>query len=233
MAFSCIVVDDDLFAVKQLEEYILKIPALGLVNSFTDPVLAAKNIAALQQPIDFLFTDIEMPNLSGLELAKMVQQQVKNLILVSGYPKYALDGYQANARDFLTKPFNFTQFEQLINWHVNRLNLESPFIWIKSGKKSSTKVYLNDIIVIKANGNYIQVHTLTNVLVMYHKLIEIEEMLKYDPVFKRVSRFFIISTKHVEKINGNVLELKKGLVVTISESFRNSFKLTEKTDSTV
>jgi len=225
MTFSCIIVDDDFFAVQQLEKYISELPFLSIVKSYTDPQQALKYIEALEKPIDFLFTDIEMPSLSGLELARKVKNKVRILVLVSGYQGYALEGYHVNARAFLTKPFNFREFENDINRLIRILNDENPFIVIRLGKNQNTKVYINDIIAIEGNGNYINVHTMNGILVPYQKLSTLEGKLNYYRNFIRVSKSFIISVKHIEKREGYTLLLKNELLVNITESYRKGFQL--------
>ncbi|QPH41241.1 LytR/AlgR family response regulator transcription factor [Pedobacter endophyticus] len=225
MTFSCIVVDDDLFAVEQLEEYIFKLPGLNLDHSYTNPLMALKEIEALEEPIDFLFCDIQMPNLSGLELAKLVHNKVKNLILVSAYPEYAVDGYGVDAKDFLSKPFDFPQFEHLVARVNKRIKDENPFIVVKLSKNSFVNVNVNEIVAIEGNGNYINIHTINDFIVPYYKLSAIENDLKHDTRFKRASKSFIVSTDHIKRRSGNLLTLKKGIIVNISIPFRKDFEM--------
>ncbi|PWS26501.1 hypothetical protein DHW03_17130 [Pedobacter yonginense] len=225
MTFSCIVIDDDLVAVEQLEEFILKIPMLTLKKSYTNALLALTDIQALKEPIDFLFTDIEMPELTGFELAKQVSTKIKKLVLVSGYMNYAVDGYPINARAFLHKPFDFKKFERVVFRLINEFKSENPYVFIKSGKHSIVKMHLKDVIAVEGNGNYINIYTLDETLSIHYKLSDIEQELKPFKIFERVSKSYIISTVHIVNKKGNKILLKNGLEVLISESYREALKL--------
>ncbi len=225
MTLSCIVVDNDLFAVEQLEEYILEMPGLNMIISFTDPLVALIEIGALGKPIDILFTDVEMPGLSGLELASRLQHQVKNLVLVSSNIDYAIDGYHVNAKAFLSKPFNYKKFEAVVNRLISRIETEDPFIWVKLAKNSMVKVYIKNIIAIEGNGNYINIHTVNEILTPYYKISEIEKDLASYSQLKRVSKSFIVSIHYIKKRVGHSLSLQNNLLVNISEPYRKDFIL--------
>lgn len=225
ITFSCIIVDDDLYVVNQLTDYILEFPGLTILKSYTSSIAALKDIEILDEPVDFLFIDIQMPGLSGLELARRVRHKIKNLVLISGYLEYALEGYNLSARDFLTKPISSTKFVSVIVRIMGQLAIENPFISIKLGKNRITKVDTNDIIAIEGNGNYINIYTSKEVLTPYYKLSDIERELSTYNHFKRVSKSFIISTKKVKKKIGYKLLLADDRIVNISESFRKGLIL--------
>lgn len=225
MAFSCIIVDDDACSIDQLKDYIALVPSLNLIKTFTDPLLALKEIGSLKKPIDFLFTDVEMPNLNGLSLAQQVCHNINNLILVSGHLKYATDGYDIDAKMFLSKPVSFKKFEANINNLIKKNSFENPFIILKlSGPNKFLKLYIDNIIAIEGASNYIKIHTVDKILVPYKKLLSIENELKEYSTFRRISKSVIISIKHIEKTEGYNIYLKKDLCFSVGESYKKDFR---------
>ncbi|SFA54131.1 two component transcriptional regulator, LytTR family [Pedobacter suwonensis] len=225
MVLSCVIIDDDLSVLQQMEQYIDKIPFLTLKKSYSDPNEAVNDIIKKNELIDILFTDVEMPGLSGIALSDIIRKNVSSLVVVSAHTKYAVDGYNVNAKQFLTKPFNFNKFETIVNNLVNKIGESHPYIMIRlSAKGEMLKVYLDEIIAIEGASNYIKIHTLTKVVMPYYTMAKIEEKLNLFKNFKRINKSFIISAKQIEKINGDNIELKKGLVVTVSRSYKNNLK---------
>ena len=225
MALTCIIIDDEPFVVQQLTEYINGIPALTLIKSYSNSTAALQGISQMEDSIDILFTDIEMPKLSGLELARKIRHKTKFLILVSGHSKYALDGYNVKANDFLTKPFNFKKFKTIVTAVVNQTPLEKPFIFIKTKEnKALIKIWVEEIIYINAYGNYISIHTHEKSLTTLLKISEIEEQLGNYLHFIRIHKSFIISAKHIEKFTPNFMYLNNGIMLSVGISYRDSVK---------
>ncbi|WP_316801879.1 LytTR family DNA-binding domain-containing protein [Pedobacter nototheniae] len=225
MIFTCIIVDDDQFALNQLIEYISLIPSLILIKAYKKPLVALKEILKREEPIDFLFTDIEMPEISGLELAKQINQKVSRLVLVSAHTKNAIEGYNVDARHFLSKPFGFQKFQSIIDQLMRSFLLEEEFIWIKSGIKSETlKIFITSIIAVQAASNYIQIHTHEKTYLQYGKISDMEKHLKKFNRFKRISRSFIISVNHIKKYDGNNVYLSNNIVVNIALSYKPEIK---------
>lgn len=223
--FSCIIVDDDLFAIKQLMEYISMTPQLSLFKTYLDPVIAVSEICLLDKKIDILFTDVEMPEMSGIKLVAETRNKVRSVILISGDFNYALDGYNIGAKNFINKPFNFEKFSAVIDNVISKILLEYPFLMVKlSGKNQAVKIYLGDIIAVEGASNYIKIHTPKKVFMPYSKMKLMEARLTgYD--FKRVSKSAIISTKHIKRIEKYSLHLTNDLVFAVGESYRKDFDL--------
>lgn len=105
MSLSCIIVDDEPLAVKLLESFVTKTPDLELLASFTDSVEAIN--AVREQRPDLLFLDIQMPDLNGMELARMLPEGTR-IIFTTAFKEYAFESYEVSALDFLLKPFATT-----------------------------------------------------------------------------------------------------------------------------
>ena len=225
ITFSCIIIDDEPLALTLLTACINKTSSLSLIKAYSDPVQAMKEVRALEKPVDFVFIDVEMPNLNGLVLAEQIINKVTNIVLVSGNLLYSIEGYNVNAKHFLYKPFNFEKFKTTINGIINNLAKEKPYIMVKLGSKMQIqKIYVKEIIAVEGNGNYINIHTTSGMLISYYKLSEMENDLKTFLFMKRISKSYIMSTKHIEKIDGFSILLKNNLNVSVGESYRSDFK---------
>lgn len=222
--FSCIIIDDDPQAVEFLAECIQLSPHLTLIKSYTDPIIAQREIAQFGKSIDILFTDVEMPGLSGLELAETINQKVNCLVLVSSHLQYALEGYNVNAQQFLSKPFDYKKFEKIMGNLMSRLKVEDDFIMIRlGGKNNALKLYLKEIIAIESASNYLKVHTLEKTYIPYGTLNAMEEELKSFADFRRISRSFIINTRFIKNINRYKILMEKGLYATVGNSYQKGF----------
>lgn len=222
--FTCIIVDDDHFCIEQLREYITDTPSLKLVNTFNDPIEALSEMRKIQTPIDFLFTDVEMPKMNGIELSKRLLDKFKHLILVSSHLKYAPEGYAVSARQFLTKPFDFRKFSKTVNMMLESFISEKPFIMVKLGSKNETiKIHTDDIIGVEGASNYIKIHTTGKTYMPYYKISAIDEDLKEHPYFLRINKSNIISAKHIKNVLGYRLTLDNGQELSVSSAYKIKF----------
>lgn len=223
--FSCITIDDDPLALSLMARCIDRISCISLVRTFSDPILALKEINKLQKPVDFLFLDVEMPGLNGLELAGKIAHKTTNIILVSAHLRYSIEGYNINAKHFLYKPFDIEKVEAVVKRLINNMAKEKPYIMVRLGSKVQIqKIYVDTIIAVEGNGNYINIHTINCTLVSYYKISEMENDLRAFLFMKRISKSYIVSTKHIEKIDGFTIRLKNNLEINVGESYRSDFK---------
>ncbi|WP_029287193.1 LytTR family DNA-binding domain-containing protein [Pedobacter sp. R20-19] len=222
--FTCIIVDDDHYSTEQLKEYISYTPALKLLYCFNDSVEALTEIKKINGQVDFLFTDIEMPKLNGLELSKQILSKFKNLILVSAHVKYAPEGYSLEAKQFLTKPFDFKKFSKLVHSVIQRFITDKPFIMMKLGAKNDmAKIYTDEIIFIEGASNYIQIHTIARTYVPYYKISVIDEDLKDHPYFLRINKSNIISANHIKSVSSYKILMSNGKELNVSSAYKQKF----------
>ncbi|QIL40271.1 response regulator transcription factor [Pedobacter sp. HDW13] len=219
MKLSCIIVDDDPCSIEQIVEYISLMPDLIIINSYNCATVALQAINTLDSPLDFLFTDVEMPDLSGIELAKSIRHKIRNLILVSGHLQYAITGYDIKAQCFLEKPFTFKTFESLVNKICTG---ENSYLNVKEGKKIE-KVNLGDVIAFEGASNYVKIHTIKKIYISYYKLSEIESELKNNNNFIRINRSFIIAKNYIERIEGKTIFLKNLIQLNPGSTFKDQF----------
>jgi len=224
MPFSCIIIDDDKFALEQLKEYIDLSPYLRLEKAFVDPFSALDFIKSLHNPIDILFTDVEMPGMSGLKLAEQLEDKIKLLILVSSHLRYAIDGYNVNAQQFLTKPFGYPKFEKIIESIRHKIPSADEYLMIKlSGKNQAVKVLLQDIIYIESAANYLKVITKTKTFVPYGSLQSMQQALTPHTNFLRISRSLIININFISSTDRYQIRLYNDVIVSVGESYQKTF----------
>ena len=226
MSFSCIIVDDDLHALDQLTEYIHRSAHLNLVKSFSNPVSAMEYIQQLFIPIDILFTDVEMPLLSGLELAKTTQQNIRLLVLVSSHLHYAIDGYNVNAQQFLSKPFDYRKFERVVENIIQKIKPVENFINLKlSGKNQSVKINLTEVIFIESASNYLKIHTKNKTYVPYGSLQSMQDNLSVYTSFLRINRSVIINVNFITSTTRYQITLVNDVIVKVGESYQKTYDL--------
>ncbi|MEE1884808.1 LytR/AlgR family response regulator transcription factor [Pedobacter flavus] len=113
-SYSCVIVDDQSDFIEQIVEYIQEYGNLEVVKTFTNSTDVVESLEELPE-IDFLFLDIEMPSLDGIRLAKIIRNNINNLIFISAYPKYAIDAFGVSANGFLPKPVSYQKFKNLLD----------------------------------------------------------------------------------------------------------------------
>lgn len=169
MKMRCIIIDDEPLAVDVLETYLNQIEGMEIVAKCNNP-LDAITIFNKHQ-VDLVFLDIEMPNVTGLDLVKTVEN-IPQFIFTTAYPQYALEGFELNATDYLVKPIPFQRFLKAVSRAKEKYELEkstrtqsntsseennNDFIFIKS-EYENIKVNLQDIEYIEGLKDYIKIH---------------------------------------------------------------------------
>lgn len=224
MKTTCLVVDDEHPALKLLEDYISKMPELELVAK-CDNALDANNILQ-DQPVDLMFLDIQMPDLTGLDFIKSLKRKPV-IILTTAYSEYALEGYELDVTDYLLKPFSFERFMQAVNKAQELIILKKKektsiktakdHIFVKADYKK-VKVNFDDILYIEGLREYVSFFTKDKRIVTLEAMKNLEQILPADQ-FIRVHKSYIIPLKKVEAVVGNMLEIA-GKNIPIGKSYR-------------
>jgi DNA-binding LytR/AlgR family response regulator len=228
MKLHCLVVDDEPIAQQILENYISQIEALLLVGKANN-AFEALNILH-QEKIDVLFLDIKMPSLSGLEMLKTLQNPPR-VILTTAFSEFGVESYEYGISDYLLKPIAFERFLKAVNKILipkneelssegieNRAEIEPKFIFFKADKKIH-KYYFSDILFIEGSGNYVKINTQNEKpLMVLDKLTELQEKLPTKQ-FIRIHKSFIVNISHIQKIEGNMINIKDK-VIPISATFK-------------
>jgi two-component system LytT family response regulator len=229
MGFKCIVIDDEQYAATAIAKYVNDMPNLTLANIYTDPLLALSEITAADQ-IDFIFLDIEMPGISGLDLAKSLRSKSRFLIFITSHDKHAITAFGLKANHYLLKPVTLAQFalvvNELVKDEVPAASASFPnkqLKFIKAGQKNSYyNLNFNDIISIQAQKNYVMITTVEGNFSTHLGISQIEEVL--PPIdFIRLSKSYIIAKKEIRKIEGNLVKLKNNDVFQVGETYKPHF----------
>lgn len=209
MEIKCLIIDDEILAQNVIENYISTIPTLKLVGKCDNAVEAISFLH--NNPVDLLFLDLNMPELSGLDMLKTLTKPPK-VILTTAYSEYALESYEYGVVDYLLKPIKLERFIKSVNKVVAQFNqpavhdeheAEAKFhtIFIKDDQVTY-QVSAEDILYVEAYGNYLKVHTPGKVYVTRETMHDIEKKLP-EHVFMRVHKSFIISLSKIQSISGN------------------------------
>lgn len=226
---NCIVVDDEPLAKDLIKSYILKTNNLNLLQCFTNPFKALNFL--LNNKVDLIMLDINMPELNGIQLLKSLPYQPL-VIFTTAYSEYGAESYEYSAIDYLLKPFKYDRFMRAINKLPKNndhllidLNGEKSsncqdILFVKSGTQLH-KIQLDQIRYIEAKGNYIYIH-LTHKNIM--TLASMNDILKQLPEsgFLRIHKSYIVSMKHIDIIEKHQLFIKE-TAIPIGVTFREFF----------
>ncbi|PWL30696.1 LytTR family DNA-binding domain-containing protein [uncultured Roseivirga sp.] len=190
-----IAIDDEPIALKVVEEHASKIPFLQLEESFTDAFAALEFLQ--NNKVDLIFLDINMPDISGLDLLKATDAKFQ-IVFTTAYSEYAVESYEHNAADYLLKPFEFGRFLKAVMKVKEGLKqAKEDYFFVKSGYEY-IRINFQDLLFIKGEGNYLKLvekerSTLTR--------MTFEEVSSQIPEsFVQVHRSFIINSQLVEKL---------------------------------
>lgn len=229
--YKCLVIDDERHAIELLTDYIAAIPQLYLEQAFQNPVdaLMASNKG---EKYDFIFMDIDMPHLSGIELAQSLRPITRFLVFTTAHQKYALEAFGAQADQFLLKPISLSKFaltvDQLLKSRekeaVAPATVEEQTFFIKSDQKGKfLQLSFDEVIAVEGLKNYVLFYTQGTKHIAYLTMKEAESALAQTNKFIRVHRSYIVAKKQIAFINGRTMQLKNGLDVPIGESYWQAF----------
>lgn len=224
MQYNCIIVEDEPLAAEIMENYISQTPFLKLQKVCNDAIEALNFLR--KEKVDLIFLDIHLPKLKGLDFLATLKDPPK-VIITTAYHDYALKGYEFNVIDYLLKPFEFNRFLIAVNKlntgarnEIKNLGNDTPekeHMFFNMNKKK-IKVYLDDILYIESQKEYIKIFTTTKEVVTKFPLTNIDELLSKSD-FLRIHRSFIISKKKIEAFNASDVEIA-GKQIPIGRSYK-------------
>jgi DNA-binding LytR/AlgR family response regulator len=233
--YNCIIVDDQVEAIKIIDMHIRKIPQLNLVNTFTSSIEALNYLK--NSEIDLIFLDVQMSDLNGFEvidnLANSSGYKIPSLILTTGYSEYALQGYDYRVVDFLLKPIIFKRFKISIDKFIesktyvvsNELNQPRDYFFIDSDG-AKLKLNYDEIIYVESENNCIKIIEKRVIRTINKPLHYIENILCNHKDFVRVHKSFLISLNYVESIRASDVILKIGdmrKTISIGSTYKENF----------
>ncbi|GAB4022742.1 LytR/AlgR family response regulator transcription factor [Spirosoma koreense] len=242
---TCLIIDDEPLARELLKKFVARVPTLSLLGESSNAIEA---VAAIhnQRP-DIIFLDINMPEMTGIELLKSFTAARPQVIMTTAYPGYALDGFEYDVTDYLLKPIPFDRFLKAINRVRDRLgNASAPpspppaptepaasvkddksgrgnkFLWVKEDKKM-VNVNTDDILYVEGMKDYVKIY-LSDKLVVTHITMSRMEQLLPENDFIRVNRSYIVRRSAIRAVNGNTIETVNKKEIPIGISYRDSIK---------
>lgn len=228
MKIKCVIADDEQLARQLLKSYVDKLPQLELVAMCKN---AVEVLSVLQQnSVDLLLLDIQMPDLTGIDLLKTVQYPPK-VIFTTAYKEYALEGFELNVVDYMLKPIAFDRFVRGINKVQEQLTPKTivpkpePEVEKSPSKnyisvKADHKIYklnFSDIIYIEGMREYVAFHTSDNKILTLESLKNLEQTLPNQ--FMRVHKSFIVNKEKIQSLSGNQIEVN-GNSIPVGKSYK-------------
>jgi len=221
--FKCLIIEDEPIAARVLARFIEPLEQLELITTCHHAVAGLEILQ--QHSIDLLFLDIKMPQLSGLELLRILKK-VPKVIITTAHAEYALEGYELNIVDYLLKPIAEARFMKAISKALQQIPLPvpptfdytNPYIYLKADKKM-VQVFLHDILYLESMGNYVKVYTIDKMIVTYQTLQFFECHLP-DEAFLRIHRSYIISVNKIEAYSAAFVELSTQLKLPIGQNYK-------------
>src|SRR5215213_7907430 len=220
-----LIVDDEPLAVNLLDPHVAQVPFLSLSGKCYNAMEALDFLH--QHEIDLVFLDINMPRLSGLEMAGSLASQL--VIFTTAYSQHAVESYEKNAVDYLLKPITFDRFVRAVNkaYNLYRKGNETaaivqktePVFYIKSGK-TIVKINMDAVLFIEGLKDYVTIYTADNKHVVYKRMKELEDTLPVN--FSRVHNSFIVNRDHIDKIEQHQVFINNQSI-PISDKYREGF----------
>ncbi len=212
MKINCLIVDDEPLAHKVIQNYILRLDHLELAGQCYHAVEAINFLH--EKSVDLLFLDIQMPEVSGLEMLQTLTQ-APQVILTSAYSNFALESYEYGVVDYLLKPIAFPRFLKAINrvkanlidakpistYAESALDSKSDFVFLKENQ-STHKVFFSDILFVQAYGNYLKVFGRNQMMLVAETMKQMESLLPASS-FLRIHRSYLVHLQHIDRIEGN------------------------------
>lgn len=221
-----LIVEDEPLAQDLIRKYISRIPDLvlsGVCENAIDSFTFIKN----ERP-DIVFLDINMPEMTGMELLSALGIHKPAIIITTGYPDFAVDSYSFDVVDYLLKPIPFDRLLRSVEKVRERRALqttlaareETGFTYLKIGK-ANVKVRFDEIILVEGMKDYLKVHTADEVYVVHQTMKSMESLLPVSS-FIRINRSFIIHIDSVRVVEGNQIDLVNKRKVDIGVTYRDA-----------
>jgi len=239
MMLNCIAVDDEPLALDQVSKFIEQTPYLNLTAKYSNAVHALKAIHL--QKIDLIFLDIQMPDLNGIELARVLDKMADKprIVFTTAYNQFALEGYKVDALDYLLKPFNYEEFlraarkalhyAELLNKPARAIpdankteNTAEKYLFLKV-EYQLLRIALDDILFIEGLKDYVKIElkNTEKAILSLTSLKALEEKLPAKR-FMRIHRSFIVSLDKITAMTKNSVYIGKTLI-TVGDQYKDTF----------
>jgi len=220
--YTCIIIEDEPLALKRTSDFVSKIPFLNLIGTFDNSINGLFYLKS--NKVDLLFLDINMDELSGIELLES-SKIVSQVIITTAYQEYALKGYELNVTDYLLKPFTFDRFLKAVNKAQENLakgisDAPPDFIFVKTEYRLE-KIMLNEIVYIEGMRDYRRIHTVNKRVMTLQNFSEFEKIIP-PSIVCRVHKSYMVALNKIVSIERNRIKIADQLI-PISETYKEVF----------
>lgn len=216
---NCIVVDDTPLAVEKLTDFINQTPSLNLLKSFNNGLEALNYLHSNR--VDLVFLDIQMEQFTGLQFMEALQNRPQ-IIIVSAYSQYAINGFENNVTDYLLKPYSFERFLKAVDKVIasSSFKIDKDYIFVKTEYRME-RINFADILYIEGMGAYLQIVTNSNKVMTLLSFAQITELL--PPFnFVRVHKSYIVAIDKIDSIERSVIKIRNARI-PISKGYQEDF----------
>jgi len=223
--YQAIIIDDETLAIDVIQHHLNRFPNFKVIRTFTDSVEAFKFLKDGYQ-VDVVFTDIAMPEISGIELVKLIKTNAK-FVMTTSFSEYAVESFDLEVIDYLLKPISFERFCKAIHRFESLSNIENqnklePSFFVKEGDEF-IKILVNDIDYIEGLKDYVKIITGNNYCLALKSLKSIEEILSpYQ--FMRIHKSYIVPLTKITQYNGKCVIINHK-EIPVGSSYRETLKI--------
>lgn len=229
---NCVAVDDEPPALQVIEKYVSSIPALQIVAACSNAVDA---LTVLQNNhVDLLFLDIQMPYIFGTDFIRTLKNPPK-VIFTTAFRKYAVEGFDLDAVDYLLKPISFERFLKAVNKVMSssiqstesvaisstKPEIQESFLYLRADRKN-LRVNFEDILFIESLKDYIKVVTREKNIITKQSISSLEEHLPAE-LFVRIHRSFIIAINKIQSFTPELIQIEK-YELPVSRTYRHELE---------
>ena len=225
MTLNCIIIDDEPLAAQLLASYAERTPVINLVGTYNSAVTAMRDLR--EHPVQLLLLDIQMPELSGIEFAKILPHDTK-VIFTTAFPQYAVEGFKVNALDYLLKPVSYQDFlqatDKALDWfsvvQKQQTYERDRYLFVKSDYKLQ-RIALDSILFIEGLKDYVRFYLTSGERVM--SLMSMKRLEDYlpRPEFMRTHRSYIVHMPKVSSVDRLRLVMGPELYIPISDNYKD------------
>ena len=221
MLIKCVAIDDEPPALELIKEYVSRFPTLRMVQVFDDAIAAVEFLKVF--PADLLFVDINMPDLTGIDLVRSLNDKPMT-IFTTAYKKFAIDGFELDALDYLLKPIDFDRFTKAVNKAIGFYEYkhskkdEMPHALFVRSEYRLIKVDFHEIEYIESAEDYVKIHLGTGKFIM--TLMTLKAILEKLPEakFRRIHRGYVVSLEKIRSVQNRKVGLTK-IELPVSDSY--------------
>lgn len=228
MSLTCVAIDDEPLALELIRSYVARMPEVELLGVFEDAISGIEYLN--RKNPDLVFLDINMPDISGIELAKALKEKPM-IIFTTAHKQFAFDGFELEAVDYLLKPIDFDRFSKAVSKAIDIKKYkastysvqEEPVIYVHSEYRM-IKIVLKDVEYIESMEDYIKIHLSNDKPVL--TLMSLKKVLEVLPEqqFRRIHRSYIIPVSRIRSVQNKKVQLSN-VLLPIGESYLEQVKV--------